>query len=280
VIDITNPASPQIVGSADTPGGAQDVALSGAHAYVADDFFGLQVIDITNPASPQIVGSVDTPDHAWDVAVSGTYAYVGGYGSDLHVIDITNPASPQIVGSVDTPDYPSDVAVSGTYVYVAGLGSGLQVIDVANPANPRIVGGRGTLSIAYGVAISGNLAYIACYDHFQVLPTQCRLKKSELAFDGDPPSAEQGVLVRAWPNPAIGSVSLSFDVPATENASVRIFDVRGRHVRSLNDSRFSRDQVLTWDGTDDQGRAVASGTYFVRLNWREETAISRVMIIR
>ena len=37
VIDITNPASPQIVGSVDTPGYAYGVATSGTHACVADD---------------------------------------------------------------------------------------------------------------------------------------------------------------------------------------------------------------------------------------------------
>ena len=36
VIDITNPESPQIVGSVDTPGDACGVAVSGTHAYVAD----------------------------------------------------------------------------------------------------------------------------------------------------------------------------------------------------------------------------------------------------
>ena len=76
MIDITNPASPQIVGSVDTPGYAYGVAVSGTYAYVADCDSGLQVIDITNPASPQIVGSVDTPGSAYGVAVSGTHAYV------------------------------------------------------------------------------------------------------------------------------------------------------------------------------------------------------------
>jgi hypothetical protein len=36
VMDITNPASPRVVGSVDTPGGALAVAVSGAHACVAN----------------------------------------------------------------------------------------------------------------------------------------------------------------------------------------------------------------------------------------------------
>ena len=116
------------VGSVDTPGYAYGVAVSGTHAYVANDYFGLQVIDITNPTSPQIVGSVDTPVSALAVAVSGTHAYVADYTSGLQVIDITNPASPQIVGSVDTPGSAYGVAVSGTYAYVTDAYSGLHVL--------------------------------------------------------------------------------------------------------------------------------------------------------
>jgi len=57
VISITNPASPVIVGTADTPGGAQGVVVSGTYAYVADYGSGLQVIDIANPANPVVVGT-------------------------------------------------------------------------------------------------------------------------------------------------------------------------------------------------------------------------------
>ena len=63
VVDITNPASPQIVGSVATPGGVYGVAVAGTHAYAAAGT-DLLVVDITNPASPQIVGSVATPDYA------------------------------------------------------------------------------------------------------------------------------------------------------------------------------------------------------------------------
>ncbi len=47
VIDITNPQSPAIAGSVDTPGKATDVYVSGSYAYVADNESGLQVIDIS-----------------------------------------------------------------------------------------------------------------------------------------------------------------------------------------------------------------------------------------
>src|SRR5688572_22421285 len=67
---------PVRVGGYDTSGEANDVAVSGNYAYVADRPDGLQVIDMSNPASPQRVGGYDTSGIAYGVAVSGNYAYV------------------------------------------------------------------------------------------------------------------------------------------------------------------------------------------------------------
>ena len=43
MINVTNPESPQIVGSVDTPGMANGVAISGDFAYIADGSAGLQI---------------------------------------------------------------------------------------------------------------------------------------------------------------------------------------------------------------------------------------------
>ena len=81
-------------------------------------------------------------------------------------------------------------------------------------------------------------------------------------------------------NPASGNVSLRFSIPTHVIKSLRIHDVAGRHVRTLATDPRSGEQDVIWDGRDDQGRFVASGTYFVRLQWPEGTATSRVMLLR
>ena len=76
VIDVSNPASPSIVGSVGT--GAKSpisVAVSGRYAYVANEGSDtLQVIDVSNPAGPSVVGSVVTGGSPFSVAVTGRYA--------------------------------------------------------------------------------------------------------------------------------------------------------------------------------------------------------------
>jgi hypothetical protein len=262
-----------------TPGFALHVAVSGKHAYVANHSYGLQVIDITNPQNPEIVGSVDTPGLAQGVAVSGTHAYVTDWSSGLQVIDITNPQNPQIVGSVGTPSAARHVAVSGNHAYVADQTSGLQVINIKDPQSPQIVGSVDTPSASYHVAVSGAFVYVADGDALLVLPTQCKWTKTPMD-DGGVLGPSQAAL-SAWPNPAVGSVALRFAVPSEQNPSLRIYDVSGRHIRTLaTTSGSSEEQELLWDGNDDQGRSVASGTYFLRLQWAQGSATSRVMLLR
>ena len=150
---------------------------------------------------------------------------------------------------------------------------------MANPASPQILGGMDTPGFCSAVAISGTNAYVADGPSgFQVLPAQCKWKK--VNADDDVASPNQVDAVRAWPNPSRGNVSLRFDRPFTGKMSLSIHDVAGRLVRGLvTEGRPSMEGVM-WDGRDDHGRSVASGTYFVRLRWPEGTATSRVMLIK
>ncbi|MCP4345480.1 MAG: hypothetical protein GY795_08130, partial [Desulfobacterales bacterium] len=149
-----------IIGTANTPGGAQGVAVVGNTAYVADGS-GLQIIDVSNPESPVIIGTANTPGGAQGVAVVGNTAYVADGSEGLQVIDVSNPESPVIIGTVDTPDKALGVAVVENTVYVADGSEGLQVIDVSNPKSPMIIGGVDTRGEASDIELIGDTAYVA-----------------------------------------------------------------------------------------------------------------------
>jgi hypothetical protein len=88
VIDIADPANPQIVGSVDTPGYSVGVAVLDSHAYLADRSAGMQVIDVTDPAEPKLVGSLDTPGEVYSVALAGDYGYIADWDCGLHVVPL------------------------------------------------------------------------------------------------------------------------------------------------------------------------------------------------
>ena len=60
---------------------------------------------------------------------------------------------------------------------------------------------------------------------------------------------------------------------------VRVYSVSGRLVRTLVSGEMEAGQhQVMWDGIDDAGRSVASGTYLVQLVARDRTD-SRSMVL-
>ena len=58
---------------------------------------------------------------------------------------------------------------------------------------------------------------------------------------------------------------LDFRVATEGHVVLRIFDVNGRVVRTLvNDNLAPGLHPVNWDGRDDTGRHVASGTYYAQ----------------
>ncbi len=82
----------------------------------------------------------------------------------------------------------------------------------------------------------------------------------------------------AYPNPSYGSMRVDYAAPATGVSTLEILDVRGRRVRSV--VGLSGSGTYTWNGTDDEGRAVAAGVYFLRLRTPEGPLHRRIVLLR
>jgi hypothetical protein len=70
------------------------------------------------------------------------------------------------------------------------------------------------------------------------------------------------------PNPFNPDIAISFHLAQVTELDLRIYDAAGRCVRSLLDGRQQAGtHTVRWDGRDAGGRAVASGVYFVQLEY-------------
>jgi hypothetical protein len=169
VVDIGNPASPQVVASVQLPDQPFGVVISGGYAYVADFGWGLAVIDVSNPHQPALVGHVAVPWYAEDVAVLGTHAYVADIVG-LEVVDVTDPHAPVIVGHLATSGSAKGVAVSrpgsGSPVYVGvtaptyPFSGTMLVVDVTDPAAPAVLGSIGMPGAVGCLTTAGSYAYV------------------------------------------------------------------------------------------------------------------------
>lgn len=74
--------------------------------------------------------------------------------------------------------------------------------------------------------------------------------------------ARPSTMVRAYPSPATGPVTLEFGLAQRTSAVVGIYDLTGSLVRRLEVSGTAGANRVTWNGVDDFGRSVAAGTYF------------------
>jgi hypothetical protein len=85
-----------------------------------------------------------------------------------------------------------------------------------------------------------------------------------------------------YPNPFNPTTTIRFEVAATGRATLRIYDVQGRLITTLVDDVRERgiEYRVTWDGRDDDGRAVASGVYFARLEAAGFAQTRKMVLLR
>jgi hypothetical protein len=97
-----------------------------------------------------------------------------------------------------------------------------------------------------------------------------------------PAPAAAASLTAAWaPNPARGGASLSLELPVAARLELRLYDVAGRRVRTLElGSREAGTHRIGWDGRDDAGRPLPPGLYFGEVRADARVARTRLAIAR
>jgi hypothetical protein len=89
------------------------------------------------------------------------------------------------------------------------------------------------------------------------------------------------VISPGHPNPFNSSVTFDYTVPERSALRVTVYDVRGRRVTALAPERYRTSAgSVSWDGRDDRGRRVPSGTYFVRMETGAHTVTRKVILLR
>lgn len=89
-------------------------------------------------------------------------------------------------------------------------------------------------------------------------------------------------LETARPNPFRSAATIRFAVPGQgAEVSLDIFDVSGRHVRTLQNGFVAPGHhSVTWSGQDDAGRPAGAGVYFYRLESADFRETKKVMLVK
>ena len=85
----------------------------------------------------------------------------------------------------------------------------------------------------------------------------------------------------AYPNPFNPTTTIRFSLPAETIIDLRIYNLQGQVVRHLVDERVGAGQfAVQWDGRNDSGKRLASGTYLYRLEGAGFSLQNKVTLLK
>jgi hypothetical protein len=97
--------------------------------------------------------------------------------------------------------------------------------------------------------------------------------------EGDVPTVS--FLRQNYPNPFNPTTTIRFGIDRDATVKLTIYDATGSVVRVLlNETRRAGPHTAVWKGRDDDGRAVASGVYFYRLQTDHFTESRKMVLLR
>jgi hypothetical protein len=140
IINVADPAEPQLLGSHAACSGAVNVVVVGQTAFVAGSS-GLWIFDVSDPENPQLIGNGETPGSAESVALLRDYAYVSWIvtysSSAIDIFDISDLAHPSYISTFGTyGSIYTRVAILDNITLAARTSYGMQLFDITDPENP------------------------------------------------------------------------------------------------------------------------------------------------
>jgi hypothetical protein len=89
------------------------------------------------------------------------------------------------------------------------------------------------------------------------------------------------VLGQSYPNPAFGETQISYLLPRTADIRIILFNMLGQEIRTLVDGLVpSGAHTARWDGRDKNGRQVAKGVYFYRLEAGKVVTTKKLIVLQ
>ena len=84
-----------------------------------------------------------------------------------------------------------------------------------------------------------------------------------------------------YPNPFNPSTSIVYSIPGAGNVEINIYDITGSKVKTLfNGFRESGNYNLTWDGSGNSGKILASGIYFCVVRFDNVSRVLKMQLIK
>jgi hypothetical protein len=219
----------------------------------------------------------------------------GDFTASLTFDNVTTPGNTTLEVAAGCPGLPGSFIIPSAVCYnltTTAVFSGS--VDVCfsyddtvipgNESNVRLVHYDTTLDPPDWVDITTTLdtgAHVVCGETTSLSPFATGIG-SVTAADPDRPLPTEFALHQNVPNPFNPATVVAYDVPVGgAHMSIRIYDVAGRLVRTLVDSRQPAGRyTVSWRGEDSNGQTAASGVYFCRMEAGAFTETRKMVLLK
>ncbi|MGM0705772.1 MAG: FlgD immunoglobulin-like domain containing protein, partial [Bacteroidota bacterium] len=104
---------------------------------------------------------------------------------------------------------------------------------------------------------------------------------AEQKSEGIPLESFETALHANYPNPLRNETTIEYELAEPGEATIEIYNVLGQRVRRLvNREHEAGPHTMRWDGRNDAGQRVASGTYFYRMKAGDVSTARQMTVIR
>jgi|GEM_PF-3506272 len=92
---------------------------------------------------------------------------------------------------------------------------------------------------------------------------------------------EEFELEQNFPNPFNPATTISYSCPKGAFVTLQIFDISGRHVKTLAQGwQVAGKHTIQWNGTDERNRRVAAGIYFYKLSSADFSKVKKMIFAK
>jgi hypothetical protein len=240
-----------------------DLNNDGADEVYFNIYGGGEMAVITGGADVSAITFEDNVEYIAQTGEAGAYGMAmgdqdhgtGTDGTDLYVAAYTN-------GEIQDWEYtgsdPSDPAAWTKYELYMGTASDQGSFALEAPAVDLDGDGKMEVVASFLEAVPPEGKW------FRVFEWTGETEVEEYTIAVDVPREFQ--LAQNYPNPFNAQTTIEYTISRPGHVSLKVFNAAGQLVRTLvDDYRAINRYAVTWDGTDQGGRPVASGIYFYQL---------------
>jgi hypothetical protein len=210
---------------------------------------------------------------------------MSGDSADFRGVRVLNPEGLTNHRVYFNPDdiYYSNFTDARKYLGLADNSSG----TISSPGDLSHVTATGPFNLDVQESDTAVFAVIggADWEAFMVSADRAERRYNDLPTDVDNGDGillpDQFTLYQNYPNPFNPATTISFSIPQTGQVRIDVFDVLGRNLHTLLDSKLpAGEHAFNWDGISRGGDPVASGIYFYRVRYNDNSLTRKMVMMK